>query len=705
MVHRNRACIVVAAVVVSMTAAACRRAAPVVGADNSPIIVISIDTLRSDHLPAYGYKGVETPAIDALRADSILYQRAYSPCPLTLVSHASMFTGLLPADHGIRDNTGYVLGPKVKTAAEILKAKGYDTGAAVSAIVLRSDSGIRRGFDFYDDDIDIDPNFMSLGRAQRKGDESREIAQRWIGEHKSKPFFFFLHIYEPHTPYEPTYDADIAAADGVVGRFLDFLRQEGIYDRATIILLSDHGEGLNDHGEAEHGILLYREALQVPLLLKFPQSKLKGKSVERPVSLLDVFPTITNSQGTSLVAALGEAKGDRQIYSETYYPRLHFGWSDLHSMISGDNHYIHAPKPELYQLSRDPAETKNVLQENRRTYVALRNALLPFVKAAEAPAPVDPEKAKQLAALGYVGSTVSTSNQTELPDPKDHIGKSGKIKDGFVAFHERRYADAVGILSELLRENPNMLDIWNLQAHALAKLGRYDEAIAAAKEGLKLSPSFSQLAVLIANVAIEQKRYDEAEKHARLIMDETPVEAHSLLAQIYLLQKDYARATVEAKEVAGKNSDRPFGLILLGRIDMEQGRLDEALRQFDAAIAMNEAKKRSPIPKLYFFRGDALARMGRADEAEQAFRAEITAYPDDPKAYKNLILLYAVEGKNDAAAQLTFSLEKEAPTPPSYVAIAETLKLIGDIQGARFWTARGLRRFPGDPNLRALWRG
>src|SRR5687767_14350357 len=156
MVLRNRACVIVAAVVVSMTAPGCRRAAPVVGADNSPIIVISIDTLRSDHLPAYGYKGVETPAIDALRADSVLYRRAYAPCPLTLVSHASMFTGLLPADHGIRDNTGYVLSEKAKTAAEILKAKGYATGGAVSAIVLRTDSGIRRGFDFWEDEIDVD---------------------------------------------------------------------------------------------------------------------------------------------------------------------------------------------------------------------------------------------------------------------------------------------------------------------------------------------------------------------------------------------------------------------------------------------------------------------------------------------------------------------------------------------------------------------
>src|SRR5712691_12734449 len=216
----------------------CQRSDRLFSTKGTPIILISIDTLRSDHLPAYGYNKIETPAIDALRSDSILYARAYSHCPLTLVSHASIFTGLLPAEHGIRDNIGYQLNPKSKTLAEILKSKGYATGGAVSAIVLRGETGIKRGFDFWEDDIDIDPRFLTMGRAQRSGDETREIAQRWITQHRSEPFFFFLHIYEPHTPYDPpepfrtkygqTYDGDIAAADDVIGRFFSFLREQGI---------------------------------------------------------------------------------------------------------------------------------------------------------------------------------------------------------------------------------------------------------------------------------------------------------------------------------------------------------------------------------------------------------------------------------------------------------------------------------------------
>jgi arylsulfatase A-like enzyme/Flp pilus assembly protein TadD len=678
-----------------------------------PVILISIDTLRSDHLPAYGYSRIATPAIDKFRSDSILYERAYSNCPLTLVSHASIFTGLLPAEHGIRDNLGYTLNPNVKTIAELMKSKGYATGAAVSAIVLRGESQIKRGFDFWDDDVDVDPNFLSMGRAQRKGDETRVIAQKWIGEHKSQPFFFFFHIYEPHTPYEPTYDADVVTADAVIGRFLGFLRDEGIYDRATIILLSDHGEGLGDHGEDEHGILLYRETLQVPLMLKLPHAADGGKSVSAPVELIDVFPTLADafgiaakSDGTSLLATFdGKAAADRKLYAETYYPRFHFGWSDMHSLISGFNHYIQSPKSELFDLAGDPGERKNVLLENRRAYVALREAIAPFIKGAEAPKAIDPEQAKQLAALGYVGSTATTSGGVELPDPKDHISTSGAIKQAFLAFQQHRYDDTVKDCTALLRDNPNMVDIWSIDAQSLAKLGRYDDSIAAAQEGLKRAPTNTAFAIMIANIALEQKMLDMAEKHARLIATDAPNESHNLLGQVYLLRKDYPHAEQEANAWLGENRDRPFALMLLGRVAMEQGKLDDALRIFDQALAINDQKGRPPVQRLNYFRGDDLARMGRAEDAEAAFRKEVELFPTDPQPYKNLLLLYVVEGKNSEATQLIFSLEKASPTPPSYAAISETLKTIGDNNGARYWAARGLQRFPGDRHLQALLRG
>ncbi len=690
----------------------------------APIIIISIDTLRSDHLPAYGYTKVSTPAIDRFRQDAILFEHAYSHCPLTLVSHASVFTGLLPAEHGIRDNLGYNLNPKARTMAELLKSKGYATGGAVSAIVLRGETGIKRGFDFWEDNIDIDPTFLSIGRAQRSGDVTRALAEKWIGQqHDSQPFFFFFHIYEPHTPYEPVepfrsrypsaYDGEVATADEIIGKFLDYLRAEGIYDRATILLMSDHGEGLGDHGEDEHGVLLYRETLQVPLMLKLPKGARKGTSVSAPVQLIDVFPTIASAFGETpglagrslLDIADARAPAGRTIYSETYYPRLHFGWNDLHSLISGAKHYIHAADPELYNLGSDPGETKNVLLDDRRAYVALREQIKPYIKGPASPSAVDDEQKQQLIALGYVGSTVSTAPDAVLPDPKKNIGKANAISQAFRLFRDNKYEETLVVTGSLLRDNPNMLDIWALQSRALAKLGRREDAIDAAKQGLRVSPNTASLAVTVANLSLEIGRLDDAEAHAKLILKQTPHDAHEVLARVWLRRKDFAKARAEANAAFDNDKNRPGGLMLLGQIALEAGALDDALRYFDQAAALLQSAHRPPLERLNFFRGDTLARMGRAEEAEPALLAEIKNFPTDPQPYKNLILLYAVEGRTDAATQLIFSLEKAAPTPPSYVAIAETLKTIGDAKGARFWASRGLSRFPTDRQLQALYRG
>ncbi|HEV2720465.1 MAG TPA: sulfatase-like hydrolase/transferase [Thermoanaerobaculia bacterium] len=707
--------------VIGLIFAACARHGAV--DTKAPIIIISIDTLRSDHLPAYGYSKVETPNLDAFRKDAILFQRAYAVCPLTLVSHASVLTGLLPTDHGIRDNLGYNLNPKARTIAELLKTKGYATGAAVSAVVLRGDSGLKRGFDFWDEDIDLDTTAISIGRSQRNGDVTREAAQKWIGEHKAQPFFFLFHIYEPHSPYEPpepfktkygnSYDGEVAAADAIVGRFLDYLKEQGLYDRATIVLMSDHGEGLGEHGEEEHGILLYREDLQVPLMLKLPSEAQHGQSVATPVQLLDIFPTIAGAfgfhetlEGRSLLdAADGKVAGDRPLYAETYYPRLHFGWNDLHSIIAGSDHYIHAPKPELYDLAADPAELTNVLADKRRVYAALRERIQPYIHAAAAPSPVDEEQKQQLAALGYVGSTVSTKPDEVLPDPKENIGKANDINRAYRAYISENYSDADRLTTALLHDNPHMIDIWTLRARVMAKLNRMDEAIDCAKEGLKLSPGTVSLAGMVASFAIDAQRYDEAEQHARLTLKETPFEAHQLLSQVWLGRKDYAKARQEAQAAAQIHPGRPSTSLLMARINMESGDPQAALNGLEQTAAELTRRQSKPMPKLNFYRGDALARLGRADEAEGAFREEIRLFPSDPQAYKNLILLYTMAGKTRQATELVFSLEKASPTPPAYLAISQTLKAIGDVNGARFWAARGLSRFPADRQLQAAYRG
>ncbi|MGH9381264.1 MAG: sulfatase [Thermoanaerobaculia bacterium] len=360
----------------------------------TPIVLVSIDTLRSDRLPAYGYGGVETPAIDRLREDSILFEHAYCPAPLTLPSYVSLLTGLLPPEHGVRSNMGYRLhADEVPYLPRALKQLGYHTGAAVSSFVLRGASGLASDFDFYEDRIAFS-EWAHLGDSQRPGSATLRATVDWLRQVQREPFFLFFHLYEPHAPYEPPepfasryaspYDGEVAAADAVVGELLDELERLALYDRSLIVLLSDHGEGLRDHGDLEHGPLLYREVLQVPLLLKLPGSERGGSSVAAPAQLIDLFPTLlallgtrpeAELSGTSLLALADDQAPSRPIYSETFFPRLHFGWSELASLIEYPYHLIEGPDPELYDLERDPKEIRNLVVGQRRLYARLKQAL------------------------------------------------------------------------------------------------------------------------------------------------------------------------------------------------------------------------------------------------------------------------------------------------------------------------------------------
>jgi len=294
--------------------AACHRAEQV-RFDNAPVVLISIDTLRADHLPAYGYTGVQTPNLDAFRRDSVLFRNAYSPCPMTLPSHVSMLTGLLPPQHGVRDNAGFHFdGATHPTLPRLLKERGYATGAAVSSFVLRGETGLAPLFDSYDDSIDVRPG-AAFREYQRSGSITESVAEKWIDAHAANPFFYFFHIYEPHVPYDPPepfrgiyanrYDGEIAAADAIVGKLLDHLKAKGIYDKAIVIVTSDHGEGLNDHGEDQHSILIYREAIHVPLLLKLPSSKRANSTVDAPAQLADAGYAMTEAaDGADALALL-----------------------------------------------------------------------------------------------------------------------------------------------------------------------------------------------------------------------------------------------------------------------------------------------------------------------------------------------------------------------------------------------------------------
>ncbi len=670
--------------------------------EGAPVILISIDTLRADHLPGYGYDGVETPHIDALANESVLFENAYSHVPLTLPAHVTILTGEIPPVNGVRNNIGYrydaVKHPPITAA---LEGAGYETGAAISAYVLRGATGLSGAFDFYDDVIGSESG-VALGSLQRPGASTLEIAKTWIGTRADRPFFFMLHLFEPHSPYQAPepfrtrypaspYDGEIAASDDLVGRFIAFLKEKGIYDRAVIILLSDHGEGLGDHGEDEHGVFLYREAIHVPLMIKLPKGARGGERVKDVVQLIDVAPTIARLTGVKPPDGLAGRSlldvpaSDRaaSVYSETLYPRLHLGWSELRSLTDAQFQYIEAPSPELYDLAKDPRQKTNVLADERRVYAAMRKELEGYGKEIAAPVNITPEEAQKLAALGYIGSTQGTGG--DLPDPKEHIGEFELIKRATQLTNEGRVGEALEIYREVVRTNPKFADAWTLLASNLEKMGKNEEAVEAYKQALKSSNVVVyEIALSLGGLLLRMNRLGEAEEHASLALESNPAGAHSLLARVAIARGDFARAEREATAAMADPTMKARSAVILAQAYAKKGRVDEALKLLETTRA--EAKRQGVrVELLDYARGDLYATIGRNAEAEQAFLEEIAGYPHNLSAYSSLAVVLVLEDKGAQVDRLFLEMAAKNPTRQAYLVAAETYATLGDDRTASMW--------------------
>ncbi len=644
---------------VVLLAAGCRgrevpqTGAPLAGAPGAlpraPIILVTIDTLRADRLPAYGYRGVETPAIDALRRDGVLFENAYSHCPLTLPSHVSLLTGLLPPGHGVRDNLGYRLdAAKHPTLAARLRAAGYATGAAVSAWVLRPETGLGDGFDSYGAVPGRTDGAGSVAELQRPGRETVAVALDFVAAHRGQPFFLFVHLYEPHAPYVPpspqkerwgtTYEGEIAAADEAVGALVAGLKKQGAYDEAFVVLTSDHGEGLGDHGEEEHGILLYRETLQVPLIVKRPRGTARGASVGRAVGLVDVLPTLTEAigiapppgvAGRSLFAA---SAAPAAVYSETYYPEIHLGWSALHSLLDDRYHLIDGPRPELFDLARDPLEKTDLARQATATVTAMSRELGTRRGDFRAPDAVGAAEREKLQALGYLaGGAGDPAVKGPRANPRDHIAAREDMKRAVALGAQGKITEAVQALRGLLAREPGFFDAQFELGRLLARAGRLDEAARAYAAAMRLSPVLApSVAVSLAEVSLARGDLDEAARAAELGSS----------------TDDFGRAAVVAAEV-----------------DLRRGRFDSALVRAQGADARLRAPGAPPVAGLAFVRGDALARLGRHAEAEAALREEIRQFPGGARAYASLALVVALQGRADESAGILEAMQSARPGP------------------------------------------
>ncbi|HYT68982.1 MAG TPA: sulfatase [Vicinamibacterales bacterium] len=410
------------------------------------VVIITLDTTRADRLPVYGFMNAPMPNLERLAREGIVFDRATSVAPLTLPAHCSLFTGLFPPAHGVRDNAGRPLAEDQTTLAEILRAQGFRTGAFVGSVVLDAERGLAQGFDHYSGVPGGEPPIRGFDARRRRADAVITDALHWIEARDDTPFFAWVHLYDAHKPYatqEPfrskysdPYIAEIAFADSQIGRLLETLERRKILDRTIVVVAGDHGEALGEHGERDHGIFVYESVLHVPLILRAPS--VAPRRVPGVVRLVDVMPTVLDLLGFSHpkldgVSLVDMMRGETQqpeldAYSESQYP-LRFGWSPLRALRAGRYKLIEAPRPELYDLERDPFEQQNIYEE-RRTLAAAMTRQLELVDhsgSAHDDGPDDAPSAEwqqRLASLGYVGATVSrdVANRRDLPDPKDCVG-------------------------------------------------------------------------------------------------------------------------------------------------------------------------------------------------------------------------------------------------------------------------------------------
>jgi arylsulfatase A-like enzyme len=385
----------------------------------SGLVIITLDTTRADRLPVYGFGGIATPAIDALASHGAVFDDAESVAPLTLPAHTSLFTGLYPANHGVRENAGPALDRSHATLAAILHDRGFHTAAFVGSIVLHSDRGLSRGFDVYDDgSADGTPV-----PKRRPGNEVVDRARAWIDHLDGAPFFLWVHLYDAHAPqtlpmnlrraYGDRYEAGIAYADTQIGRVLDALERRRLLSNTVVVLAGDHGESLGEHGEKEHGIFLYQSTLRVPLVICAPGTP--ARRVTAPTSLVDVFPSVLQllgiathlpHDGITLVPALtGGGLPTRAIYAESMYA-AHFGVGPLRMIYDGEFKFIDGAMPELYDLERDPDERQNIGDAHLATASVLRrklDAMNAGVSTQGVAGPLPPDRLQALQALGYLG--------------------------------------------------------------------------------------------------------------------------------------------------------------------------------------------------------------------------------------------------------------------------------------------------------------
>jgi len=649
--------------------------------DEVNVLLITLDTTRADHLGTYGNRRVATPHLDTLAGEGVVFERATTSAPLTLPAHASLMTGSWPMDHGVRDNVGFQLGDEQLTLAELLARNGFATFGAVGSFILHRWTGIAQGFADFDDRFETDDGRRSNQlTAQRDGATVAAAAIAWWEAHPGQRFFVWTHFYDPHHPYEPPaefarrypadpYAGEVAYTDSLVGRLLDDLRERGLYESTLIVVVADHGEGLGDHDEPDHGIFLYDTTLRVPLIVRVPGAEYRGR-VETLACLADVMPTVVDYlglplpddlRGRSLLAAMSGHEGDADAlaYGEAFYARFHYGWAELRSMRDDRFKYIDAPRPELYDLRQDPGELLNVIDLHPELAADLKWSLDSLIEESgdtgerEMPdtSGLDAETLERLRSLGYVGSVVDV-DEGNLPDPKDRADSLKLLARAAhwatIHLNQGRFDEAIREVDAALAVEPNYFDGYQVKGQAQRRLGRYAAAIATLERGLKLNPDAFALKHELALCYVALEDWPVAVGLLESVRAQWPrfSQASFSLADVYTAMGRLDDALATLQELAARSPDRAGIHYEIGRTYLERGDLAAAEQSIRRALELEPR-----IFGAHYNLALVAEAQGAADLAEAEYLEEVALFPAHYEAWTNLGILFMDLGRPQRAEE------------------------------------------------------
>ncbi len=640
------------------------------------VILITIDTLRADHVSCYGAKNVKTPTLDGLAHDGVVFERAISQVPLTWPSHAVILTGTYPFQNGVQDFTGQPLAPQFRSVAQAFKQAGYATGAVVSAFVLDRSWGLGRGFDFYDDAFSAETfQKKEIGLVDRRAEESVGHAITWLKKTSRTPFFLWLHLYDPHNPYDPPepysteykghlYDGEIAYADHELGKLIAWLKQSKLYDSSVIIATSDHGESLGEHGEDEHGFFIYNATVHVPLIVKPPAGRaILPQRRQEPVETTAVAASLLQLANVKdAIEKQLQAKGlfgkntgsEDAAYSETFYPFSSFGWSPLHALESDRFHFIDAPQPELYDLENDPAETKNIAASQPATVAVLKEKLQqriahnPFSRKDAGVGNLSPDAQEKLRALGYFGfrAAVSPDKLKEgLADPKEKIWEFNGILKAQDAFQRGETDAAESLLNEVQERDPKMYVIPFLLGESALQRQDWSKAAEQLQRCLALNPNFDNAMTGLARALAKLGHPEDAKVWLNKAVQSNP-QNYRAWYQLGLLAavNDPVTAQLDYVKAIAIQPNFPPGQRELGMLLFQQKNYTAAVQHLEKAIALGLEDAH-----LHNFLGICYDRTSRTSKAVREYQRALALDPKLAQAHLNLAYAYQLLGQPKAA--------------------------------------------------------